>query len=414
MPCRTSPTSRCRSTRARRATRRWKRSSASPSRSRPRWPGFRISNTRVRSRATGCRRSRSSSRTAPTSTGRGNRSPNALQQAKEQLPAGIEPQMGPISTGLGEIYMWTVDAKPGAQKAGRHSLHADRSARDSGLGHQAATAQRARCRRGQHHRRLREAISRHARSRESSSPTASSFHDVMEALEKNNANVGAGYIERNGEQYLIRAPGQVRDIAEIAQHRRRRAAKACPCTSATSRRLGWARSCAPARPLHNGEEVVLGTTFMLMGENSRTVSQRGRRADEGGQPHVARGRRGARPSTTAPTWSTRRSKRCRRISLEGAVLVIAVLLRCSGTSAPRSSRPRSFRCRCSSPSPAWSTNKVSANLMSLGALDFGIIVDGAVIIVENCMRRLAEAQHATGACSTRGSASRRVAARRRK
>ena len=88
-----------------------------------------------------------------------------IQQVKDQLPAGVEVAMGPISTGLGEIFMYTVEAKPGAKKPDGSDLHADRSAHDSGLDHQAAAAQRARRHRGQHHRRLREAVPRAAGSR---------------------------------------------------------------------------------------------------------------------------------------------------------------------------------------------------------------------------------------------------------
>ena len=119
-----------------------------------------------------------------------------------------------------------------------------------------------------------------------------SFHDVMEALAKNNANVGAGYIERNGEQYLIRAPGQVRDAGGDSRHRRREPQRVAGSHRRCRRGRSWAANCAAAPALHNGHECVLGTTFMLMGENSRTVSHAGPRADERDRSHPARGRGG--------------------------------------------------------------------------------------------------------------------------
>ena len=96
-----------------------------------------------------------------------------IQQAKEKLPPGTETAMGPVSTGLGEIYMYAVEAKPGAKTAGRPAVFGDRPAHHPGLDHQAAAADRARHRRGQHDRRLREAVPRPARSGEADGLSAS-------------------------------------------------------------------------------------------------------------------------------------------------------------------------------------------------------------------------------------------------
>ena len=133
-----------------------------------------------------------------------------LQQARsDSLPPGIEPEMGPIATGLGEIFMYTVEGRGDARPTAL-AVDADRPAHAQDWIVRPQLRQHAGRHRGQHHRRLRAAVPRHARSGAAAGlrPDAA---DVMDALARNNANVGAGYIERNGEQYLIRAPGPGRD-----------------------------------------------------------------------------------------------------------------------------------------------------------------------------------------------------------
>jgi cobalt-zinc-cadmium resistance protein CzcA len=168
-----------------------------------------------------------------------------LQVAREQLPEGIEAGMGPISTGLGEIFLWTVEAEEGAQ-GGRHALHADRPARDPGLDHQAAAAQRAGRGRDQHHRRLAKQYLIAPEPKRLAAYKLT-LNDLVAALERNNANVGAGYIERNGEQLLIRAPGQVasaEDIANIVIS----SVDGTPIRISDVAEVASAASCARARP----------------------------------------------------------------------------------------------------------------------------------------------------------------------
>ena len=136
-----------------------------------------------------------------------------LQQARENLPEGISATLGPISTSLGEIYFWTVEAEDGAQ-ARRLALYLHRPARDPGLGGQAAAAQHSRRDGNQFHRRLRQEYLV-APNTEQLASYGLSLTDIMTALDRNNANIGAGYIERKGEQYLIRAPGQVQSVDDI-------------------------------------------------------------------------------------------------------------------------------------------------------------------------------------------------------
>jgi cobalt-zinc-cadmium resistance protein CzcA len=316
-----------------------------------------------------------------------------LQQAKEQLPADIESHLGPTSTGLGEIYMWTVDAKPGAKKADGSDYTATdlREIQDWVIRPQLRNVPGV--------VEVNSIGGFEKQYHVTPDPRklvayALSFHDVMEALARNNGNVGAGYIERNGAQYLIRVPGQVRDIAEI------RAIvvasrKGLPVHVGDLAEVAVGHELRSGAALHDGHECVLGTTFMLMGENSRTVSHRV-------DARMAEISRTLPEGVTARTVYNRTNLVDATIEtvqvnlLEGAILVVVILFALLGNFRAALIAAAIIPLSMLFTITGMVTNKVSANLMSLGALDFGIIVDGAVIIVENCMRRLAMEQHATG------------------
>jgi cobalt-zinc-cadmium resistance protein CzcA len=313
-----------------------------------------------------------------------------LQQVKEQLPLGVTAQMGPISTGLGEIYMWTVDAKRGAQKPdGTPYSPTDlREIQDWVIKPQLRNVSGV------------VEVNSIGGSEKQFHITPDphtlvafnlSFRDLMTALAENNANAGAGYIERSGEQYLVRAPGQVRTIADV-ENIVVGARAGVPVRIRDVAKVRIGQELRTGAATHDGKEVVLGTTFMLMGENSRTVSQR-----------VAA--RLAQINKTLPDGVVANTVYDRTVLVdatietvkknlfEGAVLVIAVLFLLLGNI------PAALIVAAIIPLSMLFTitgmvqSKLSGNLMSLGALDFGIIVDGAVIIVENCIRHLAEAQH---------------------
>ncbi len=313
-----------------------------------------------------------------------------IQQAKEQLPSGVEVQMGPISTGLGEIYMWTVDAKPGAKKAdGTEYTPTDlRELQDWVIKPQLRNVPG-----------VVEVNSIGGFEKQfhiTPDPRklvayGIGFRQVMEALAKNNANVGAGYIERNGEQYLIRAPGQVTNIADIAgivigTH------EGVPVRIRDVAEVALGKELRTGAATYNGHEVVLGTTFMLMGENSRTVSERVaakmKEINQTMPEGVAANTVYNRTNLVNATIST-----VKKNLLEGAVLVIVVLFLLLGNFRAALIAAAIIPLSMLFTITGMVTNKISGNLMSLGALDFGIIVDGAVIIVENCIRHLAEAQH---------------------
>ena len=316
-----------------------------------------------------------------------------LAQAKEQLPPGLSAEMGPISTGLGEIYMWTVDAKPGAKKAdGTAYTPTDlRELQDWVIKPQLRNVP------GvvevntiggfekQYH------ITPHPAKLVA---YGFGFRDLVEALERNNANVGAGYIERNGEQYLIRAPGQVLSMSDVENI-------VVGTREGVPVRVRELAEVAPGEELrtgaatHNGEEAVLGTTFMLVGENSRTVSQRvaermkevNRSLPEGVVANTVYDRTVLVDAAIATV---------ERNLLEGAALVIVILFLLLGNIRAALIAAAIIPLSMLFTITGMVQNKISGNLMSLGALDFGIIVDGAVIIVENCIRCLAEAQHHHG------------------
>ncbi|MFG1437536.1 efflux RND transporter permease subunit, partial [Xanthobacter sediminis] len=321
-----------------------------------------------------------------------------IQQAKDQLPQGVETAPGPISTGLGEIYMYTVEAKPGAKKPDGtpYSPTELRTIQDWIIKPQLRTVPGV---------VEVNTIGGFARQFHVLPDPARlmahniSFRDVMTALAANNANVGAGYIERNGEQYLVRTPGQVANLEEIRDI-------VIGSRDGTPIRIGDIGEVREGRELRtgaatlNGGEVVLGTTMLLIGENSRTVAQRvaarlediSRSLPEGVIARAVYDRAHLVEATIATVEKN---------LLEGALFVVVVLFVLLGN----------FRAAlvtaCVIPLSMMLTitgmveNKVSANLMSLGAIDFGIIIDGAVIIVENCLRLLAEEQHKRGRLLTR-------------
>ncbi len=316
-----------------------------------------------------------------------------IQQAKEKLPAGIVPEMGPTSTGLGEIFMWTVEAKEGALKAdGTPYTPFDlREIQDWIIKPQLRNV-----------RGVNEinTIGGYVKQYQVAPyidrlvARGLSLNDLASALEKNNANMGAGYIEKSGEQYLIRVPGQVsnsEDIGNIVVDNKFgvpvRVKDVADVIIGSESRTGAATE--------NGQEIVLGTVFMLTGENSRTVS-------------AAVEKRLTQINQTLPAGIVAKTVYNRTILIdkaintvktnlmEGALLVVAVLFIFLGNIRAAIITMLVIPLSMLFTFIGMATGKVSANLMSLGALDFGIIIDGAVVIVENCMRRLSSAQVTLG------------------
>jgi cobalt-zinc-cadmium resistance protein CzcA len=312
-----------------------------------------------------------------------------IQEAKETLPDGVSPMMGPISTGLGEIYLWTVESLPGAKKAdGTPYTPTDlREIQDWIIKPQ-----------------LRNVVG--VTEINSIGGYAKEYHvtpnpaklasynltlqDLVVALERNNSNVGAGYIEKKGEQFLIRVPGQVRSMEDIRNVILSNV-QSVPVRMRDVAEVDVGRELRTGAATDNGQEVVLGTVFMLIGQNSRVVSQ----AVDKKMVEINRTLPAGVKAFTVYDRTVLVDKAIgtvKRNLLEGAVLVIAILFLFLGNIRAALITAMVIPLSMLFTFTGMVTYKVSANLMSLGALDFGIIIDGAVVIVENCVRRLAHAQ----------------------
>src|SRR5450830_84603 len=321
-----------------------------------------------------------------------------LQVAREQLPSGIETAMGPISTGLGEIFLWTVEAEEGARKEdGTPYTPTDlRVIQDWIIKPQLRNVPGV---------AEINTIGGFAKEYQIAPDPKSlaaynlTLNDLVTALERNNANVGAGYIERSGEQLLIRAPGQVASIDDIANIVITTSG-GTPIRVRNVAQVEIGRELRTGAATENGREVVLGTVFMLIGENSRTVSQ-------AVASRLEQINRSLPEGVVAVTVYDRTNLVEKAIAtvkknlFEGALLVVAVLFLFLGNIRAALITAMVIPLAMLFTFTGMFSNKVSANLMSLGALDFGIIVDGAVVIVENAIRRLAHAQQRHGRLLTR-------------
>jgi cobalt-zinc-cadmium resistance protein CzcA len=316
-----------------------------------------------------------------------------LREAQDELPDHARPELGPIATGLGEIYLWTVDAKPEAKKpdGSSYTLTDLREIQDWFI--------KPRLKNVPGVVEVNSIGGFEKQYHVTPYPDRLvafrlTFRDLVEALEKNNGNIGAGYIEKNGEQYLIRSPGQVRTLSEIR-------GIVVTTRGGQAIRIGDVADVSEGSELRtgaatrNGEEAVLGTTFMLIGENSRAVASRvSQRIKEVNQilpPGVVATTVYDRTNLVDATIET-----VRQNLFEGAVLVVVVLFALLGNVRAALIVAAVIPLSMLFTITGMVQSKISANLMSLGALDFGIIIDGAVIIVENCVRQLSEEQQRLG------------------
>ena len=321
-----------------------------------------------------------------------------IQEVKSRLPPGIEPTMGPIATGLGEIFLWTVEAKPGATtpQGQAYSGMDLRTIQDWIVRPQLKTVPGVADVNtiGGYTKQFH--VTPHPNTLMA---YGLSFRDILDALATNNANVGAGYIEKSGEQYLIRVPGQVQDVDDIKRivvgtH------QGTPVYLSTVADVMFGNELRTGAATEDGKEVVLGTVFMLMGENSRVVAQRV-------AAKMEEVNRTLPPGVVAKTVYDRTKLVDATIEtvshnlMIGALLVIAILFVFLGNIRAAVITACVIPLSMLLAITGMVERGVSGNLLSLGALDFGIIVDGAVIIVENCMRRLAERQHQLGRVLTR-------------
>lgn len=316
-----------------------------------------------------------------------------LAQVRSELPDGLEPKLGPIATGMGEIFMYTVNADPDARRPDGEpwSITDLRTLQDWVIEPQ-----------------LRQtpgvtevnSIGGFVRQIHVTPDPARlvalgfTFQDLVAAVADNNQNLGAGYIERNGQQYLVRTPAQAGSLDEIGNiilDRR----EGVPIRLRDVAGVGEGPELRAGAATMDGKEVVLGTVFMLIGANSRDVAQ----AASARLTDAAR----SLPDgvTVNPVYDRtelvdRTIETVRKNLVEGALLVVAVLFLLLGNLRAALITAAVIPLAMLFAMTGMVRAGVSGNLMSLGALDFGLIVDGAVIIVENCLRRFGQVQQALG------------------
>lgn len=337
-----------------------------------------------------------------------------LRVARQTLPAGAEPNMGPVTTGLGEVYMWAVDyehpeGKGLASTDGRPGWQSDGSYLTPEGQRLTTDIQRAAYLRTVQDWIIRPQLKQIEGVADVDSlggyekqyvvqpdPTklvsfGLSFSDVISALERNNSSRGAGYVEHHGDAYPVRIAGllenpeQIADV-KVGEHGGTvvRIRDVASVEIGTELRMGAASM--------NGREVVVGTAMMLIGANSRTVAATvdARMADVNHTlppdvRAVAIYNRTKLVDATIHTISKNLG--------EGAALVVVILFLLLGNFRAAFITALAIPLSMLVTAIGMVQTKVSGNLLSLGAIDFGIIIDGSVIIVENCLRMLAERQH---------------------
>ncbi|RYV00558.1 CusA/CzcA family heavy metal efflux RND transporter [Shewanella sp. OPT22] len=313
-----------------------------------------------------------------------------LASAKNELPQGLQPEMGPIATGLGEIFMFTVDAKNGAKNPDGSKITSTqlRTIHDWIIRPQLMQVEGVVEVNpiGGFEREILIALNP-----EKLLAYGLTQKDIIEAVGSHNQNRGAGFIEYSGAQYLVRIPGQAKDLDELGN---------IPVFSKLGRvtrvkdvaEVKEGKELRSGAATQNGREVVLSTVFMLIGENSQKVAKAvGERLQEINK---------SLPTGVEATAVYDRTKLVNKTLdtvetnlLEGAILVMVILFLLLGNIRAALLTAAVIPFAMLMTITGMVQTRISANLMSLGALDFGLLVDGAIIIVENCIRRLSQASH---------------------
>ncbi|ENN98129.1 MULTISPECIES: CusA/CzcA family heavy metal efflux RND transporter [Pseudoalteromonas] len=313
-----------------------------------------------------------------------------LGAAKSELPFGLEPELGPISTGLGEIFMFTVDAREGAtNKDGSEITPTDlRTVHDWVIRPQLMQVEGVVEVNpiGGYEREILIALNP-----DKLLMFGLSQQNLIEAINQHNQNKGAGFIEKSGAQWLIRLPGQIETVEQLAN---------IPLPSSSGRvirvkdvaEVTEGKELRSGAATQNGREVVLSTVFMLIGENSQKVAkgvgERLKEINKSLPEGIVVNAVYDRTKLVNKTLDTVKMN-----LIEGAILVIVVLFLLLGNFKAAFLTALVIPFAMLMTVTGMIQTRTSANLMSLGALDFGLLVDGAIIIVENCLRRLSQASN---------------------
>lgn len=324
-----------------------------------------------------------------------------LATAKESLPEGAEVVMGAISTGLGEIYMWTVEyenpEQPYTTPEGltltnefEKSMYL-RTVQDWIIGPQIKTVKGV---------AAVDSIGGYAQQYhvqpdpQKLASLGLTFNDVIDALEHNNTSTGAGYLEQKGEAYVVRADGRLttsEEIGNVVISTR----NGVPIYMKDVATVGLGKELRTGSASENGHEVVVATAMMLRGENSRVVAKAVAEKLTEIQKSLPQGVK-AKTVLDRTNLVEATIKTVSKNLGEGALLVIAVLFLLLGNFRAAIITALIIPFTMLMTGIGMVQSGISANLMSLGALDFGLLVDGGVIIIENCLRRLSERQHKEG------------------
>ncbi|QBL09540.1 CusA/CzcA family heavy metal efflux RND transporter [Rheinheimera sp. D18] len=316
-----------------------------------------------------------------------------LQSVRDNLPADSQASLGPITSGLGEIFIYSVTANADARTAeGKAYTPEDlRTMQDWLIKPQLLKVKGV---------TEVDAIGGYQRQYQIAPDPARllafklTLDDIAAAVQRNNSNVGAGYIEQRGEQWLVRSPGQLKNLNDISQLVIAKRGDALVRLHDVADVI-YGKELRSGAASINGEETVLGTVFMLLGENSRTVSSAvAAKLDE-----INLRLPDGVTATAVYNRTTLVDKAIATVQknlFEGAILVIVVLFIFLGNIRAALITALVIPLSMLFAISGMALNKVSGNLMSLGAIDFGLIVDGAVIVTENCLRRLGLAQHRHG------------------
>ena len=318
-----------------------------------------------------------------------------LQNAAGELPSGVAPQLAPISTGLGEIYYYTVDYTPDATNkpaARREQLMALKLAQEftikpllrtvPGLAEVNAI--------GGYEKQI-VIEPKFDKLRDANL----SFSELADVIRENVGNAGGGTVSRESEQVVIRGLGRVQTLAEIAGLPVKFAGGVEPLLVRDVADVAVGTHFRTGAGIYDGEEAVVGTAMMLAGENSRLVALRVKERLAEIQPKLPAGMV-IRPLYDRSDLVDRTIHTVGKNLFEGAILVVVILLAFLGNWRAALivalAIPLSFLFAMT----GMVQGKISGNLMSLGAIDFGLIIDGAVVMVENIVRQMAEKQHCLG------------------